>query len=839
MPDQPNEARAEGLAVTALKLIDEGQSEAASRALREAVSLSPQNVLVKDAFTRIQQDESVHVLLKLCRFYIEKGDEAARKEAVEYLARSAATLPNDVGDECMKLVFERDSLSAADDEPLAALLTQNLGARAYLASRLGDATTEVFGRIWVLGDESLNALITVVLDSAAWLKQSVREGVEKDVLLLLIAKLLEAGQDHENRAMKGLARLFAADSLLLGGLIDAESLEVILARLDMRASPEVRSQATMATAKYLEAAQDQGTSLLSTFITSRVEKGTRNDLIVAFSAAAALFPILPSVIASLFLTPGFVEILVPTVKKTSKTSKVRPAVLELLSAACIDKACRDAIRKNCSDWLENEVENGTERDSSNAVVVLAKVRGASHVDKPGSEQRVQEAGKDMDGLVDRFKTMLDKNGDDDMQSALEGLAYATLQPKVKDRLGRDSNFLKHLVTTLERATDKSTATFGGLTVIANLTTYRPKLSEEEKRVSELKAYANASKPNAEPDPLDDDDHVTARCKVVLDANIVPLMVQSSKSVSLTSLGLILKIMLALSKTAKHRGLIAQQGGVKLLLHSYALLSTKAEKMTPDSPDPALRTSLNWAAHALARILISVDPTLIFTSSTLSIPTAIRPLLSLIQSQSDTPTTITNLASWSRLSVFEALLALTNLASTDDPTRDTIIRLAFPRIEELLLADNKLVQRAAVELICNLMASPQGVARFADGSKPAANRLHILLALTDVDDYATRRAAGGALAMLTEWDPAVDAVLRRERGVSLLVGLCTEDKDELRLRGVVCLKNLVDAPGDAGQRAVRLLREVEGSEKKLMQMLKKTSSPMILEAGVEVLKKIKD
>jgi len=164
-----------------------------------------------------------------------------------------------------------------------------------------------------------------------------------------------------------------------------------------------------------------------------------------------------------------------------------------------------------------------------------------------------------------------------------------------------------------------------------------------------------------------------------------------------------------------------------------------------------------AAHALARILISVNPSHVF-SNALPVTSAIRPLLSLLE---DDPSTDRR----DLLATFESLLALTNLASTEDDTaRDAIIRLAWPKLEDLLLSDSTPVQRATVELVCNLMASQQGIAKFADGSKQSDNRLHILLALAGAEDMATRRAAGGALAMLTGWDVVVDAVVQRERGV---------------------------------------------------------------------------
>ncbi|KAI9847994.1 MAG: hypothetical protein M1830_007315, partial [Pleopsidium flavum] len=400
-----------------------------------------------------------------------------------------------------------------------------------------------------------------------------------------------------------------------------------------------------------------------------------------------------------------------------------------------------------------------------------------------------------------------------IQSSVEGLAYTSLQPKVKELLANDEAFLENLFTTISNNLASPSLIFGGLTVLINLTKYLPNLSEEQKRISQLKAYANASKAAATPDLLDEDSHVTKRCTKVLDAGIVPVLVSTAKKVSSTALSLVLDILLSLSRTSKHRGTIAQQGGVKLPLSAYSSITgtTSADVL-------ARRT----AAHALARILISVNPALVFSSSgTPQRTSAIRPLLSLLSpseddSISDQPRDL--------LPTFEALLALTNLASTPDTTfADTIIRLAWPTVEDLLLSNNTLVQRASVELICNLMLSPSGITKFADGTQRAGQRLHILLALADVEDYATRRAAGGALAMLTEYDAAVGAILARERGVEILLCLCGEDEEEeIVHRGVVCIRNVVCASGEIGFKGRQKVEEM-GAVEVLREALKRTKN----------------
>ena len=404
------------------------------------------------------------------------------------------------------------------------------------------------------------------------------------------------------------------------------------------------------------------------------------------------------------------------------------------------------------------------------------------------------------------------------QSSIEGLAYASLRPTVKEKLVSDKPFLQKMIKALGDAPAKSSLTYGGLSIMVNCTAYLPKLSEDQKRLTQLKAYANASKSTLKPDPLNDDEYVAKRCEAIFEAGIIPVLVMNSQHGSTASLTLVVSIIFSMARTSRIRGQMAQQGAVKLLLHAYSLF--------PSENVPARRTT----AHALARILISTNPTHVFGGSTpLPLTSAIRPLLFLL-------TNDPAIEHRDLLPVFETLLALTNLASTDDIARNPIIRLAFPQIEELLLSENKMITRATVELICNLMQAPTCVSKFADGSKPASNRMHILLALADSEDAETRRAAGGALASLTEWDTAVNAILERDGGIRILLAFCNEDSEELRHRGVVCILNVLTAPGKVGEWGAAKVRDAGGIET-LKESLKKSRSQEVLEITVDALKKL--
>ncbi|RFU30894.1 hypothetical protein B7463_g5444, partial [Scytalidium lignicola] len=672
-----------------------------------------------------------------------------------------------------------------------------------------------------------------------------------DKMLLTLARLMEGGQEDEDtcKDLDILTQLLNDESLNssdiqkpLFQLVDSDSVETILGYLDMRQTPPVRGHAILTTSAYLKASGQKGVDDLSQFFYDRVRKGTFDDLILAFSVASQTFPVVPDVVAPLFLSEGFVPSLGPLMKRKFKSKKVEQAALEMLNVACMHTACREAIQKYCAEWLEEIVSsNPPPADSQTsgqdvpsiddsgsiqrrqhselvrhmAAVILTKlqaVTGGVSV----SGDRVQPVTTSVEELSDMFKALLVESKDSN--SSVEGLAYASLRSKVKENLASDKVFLVSLVKTLKDAPAKSSITYGALSIFVNLTTYLPPLSEEQKRMSQLKAYANASKESLKPDPLNDDEHVAKRCQAVFDAGVIPVLVTHSQHGSEASLNLVVSILSSLSRLPKIRGQMAQQGAVRLLLQAFSAF--------PADNVSARRTT----AHALARILITTNPTHIFGGATaLSMTSAIRPLLLLL---SDNPT----VEHRDLLPTFECLLALTNLASTDDSTRIPIIRQAWSQVEELLLSNNKMITRATVELICNLIQAPEGVAKYADGGKQASHRLHILLALTDSEDFETRRAAGGALASLTEWDTAVNAILERERGAKLLLKLCTEDEEELRHRGIVCILNILSIPGKVGEWGVQKITD-EGGVEVLKECLKKSRSPEVVSLTVETLKKL--
>lgn len=190
----------------------------------------------------------------------------------------------------------------------------------------------------------------------------------EDQTLILFARLMEGGQEDDEtvKDLDQLTRLLNDDleasktSKSICTVIDDDCLDTILCYLDMRNSDIVRGHATLTAAAYLKAAGDDGSQKLRNFFLDRVKRGTYDDYIVAFCVAASIFPVVPDLTSELFLSEGFLPSLGPLMRRTWKSRKVETACLEMLNAACMNAACREAVQKYCVEWLEEVVDQDPE-----------------------------------------------------------------------------------------------------------------------------------------------------------------------------------------------------------------------------------------------------------------------------------------------------------------------------------------------------------------------------------------------------------------------------------------------------------------------------------------------
>ncbi|CAG8759945.1 2353_t:CDS:1, partial [Dentiscutata heterogama] len=86
-------------------------------------------------------------------------------------------------------------------------------------------------------------------------------------------------------------------------------------------------------------------------------------------------------------------------------------------------------------------------------------------------------------------------------------------------------------------------------------------------------------------------------------------------------------------------------------------------------------------------------------------------------------------------------------------------------------------------------------------KTSSNKIKILVALSDVEDFETRRAASGALAILSTSPDVCNMIVDRPRGIEILKDLISEESEEMQHRSVECFKNISKVSKEMSQRLV--------------------------------------
>jgi hypothetical protein len=223
---------------------------------------------------------------------------------------------------------------------------------------------------------------------------------------------------------------------------------------------------------------------------------------------------------------------------------------------------------------------------------------------------------------------------------------------------------------------------------------------------------------------------------------------------------------------------------------------------------------------------------------------------------------------SLLQRFEALMALTNVASSGPDIAERVARFEglLNKVEFVLLDENIMVRRAATELLCNLISGSEFTfKRYTgeDSTDPSGSRnavksrLHILVALADVEDEATRLASSGALAVVTSSSVACQLLMMVEleqhhHVLSVFKQLIdpiesgasnTTYNHGLLHRGIVCVhKLLLNVAGDVKQDVAREA-EKHGLVNSLVCVVKSSQSSgiseSILRPALEALKCLLD
>ena len=682
-------------------------------------------------------------------------------------------------------------------------------------------------------------------------------------------------------------------------------------------------------------------SAVSPYLSATFEKDDPESYVPLVALLTGLFSLVPATAQELLTTKVSSAASSQSESEGSNGAQVRADVLdlllesaelrsglqvpfaEMLGQAASTKPGRQLVQR-AEEWLRGAVDFAGDTDLGTlCAVALSKLTGAEVAPdgQPDLEDKSPDAAmveqvslcrKMMDHVI--ASPSISKSAPSSaLLSTLEGLGIMSTKGYIKHVLATTAPFLSALIA-LSPVPDprpgslpsKNAATavaddaklfepvetslcYGLATIFTNITAFKPTLSAEDEQIARLRAMAISGKKGAQvqEDPFETEEAIRTRVDAVIKAGVVGALrglVRAESPIVKETLG---RLCLNLVSDKSHRAIFVRDGGFRVLnsllrdLVPYTPTSASATASQEDQASPT-RDYLP-STQALAKLAITTPPHLLFPPpSATTCLNALSPLYYLLCTPSST-----------LLQSFEALMALTNLASIDPSIADRIVGASVPigstdtmwrgagrsddkeikvitKVEEFLLDSNTLVRRAATELVCNLVSSSAGHAHFAGGTGDVAprvqSRLNVLVVLSTVDDLPTRLAAGGALALVTE-DPAACANLlsvkdethKRSiwtRLLSLLsadVPEIDEDGEEMQvisssqpnvdlcLRGACVLYNLIGHVADLqGEQKKAEVGEVgrSGVEEKLMGVLRSMKSQDVLGPVVESLKLLK-
>ena len=338
--------------------------------------------------------------------------------------------------------------------------------------------------------------------------------------------------------------------------------------------------------------------------------------------------------------------------------------------------------------------------------------------------------------------------------AMEGLTFLSVSAPVKEYICRDKQLI-HSVLDLTSSSFDTALQFGAASLLVNLTNSYDH-TDINPELEELAHFSGESVPT--PHELDGIKHLTARVSLLLKLNIVPALNHLSSSHSLSILEQTTRIFLSLVEEQSNRGLVVQQGGGKALI-ILARSNTEVGRVK--------------AAQAISKILITTNPQLAFPGE--RVLETVSPLVRLLKSER-------------QLQQFEALMALTNLASLGPKLCSKIVtEKGVHWVESLQFEEHEMLRRAATECICNLVACEEVKQLYR---QEGSDRLKLLTLFSGEEDLQLKKAALGALCILSEDQKICGLILDLKQYFEITEELLGTRDEELQFRAVYILTNIV-------------------------------------------------
>ncbi|EMR11161.1 hypothetical protein PNEG_00756 [Pneumocystis murina B123] len=656
-------------------------------------------------------------------------------------------------------------------------------------------------------DTIIQTIFLVFCKKSLWPSTRTWEFSLQNFFNSISKEIKESKKERQITLLKGIHDIFSLENEVFRVFCNSSSLYSIFILFGNKNDKDIRKLSSLLTFKLIKQKKNVSEKFLENFIFNFIigcfKEGRNETLIGAYSILTYLFTIDSSMAVTLFLKDGFLEEISSDIKNDNE---VNLFLLEMISSSCINIDCRKKLLE-----IFMPVLNDLKKQKNIKIYSLSKIIIIKLTSQTNKEQNINK--EDILNLAKNLVLIISQDYNDTNMSFIEGLAYVSMFSHVKEYLASEEKLFIAISERVKKEPSDINFIYPAFVSIKNIVNYKSELTEEQKQIIKLKSIAQGSSENSE-DILESNEKVTERCFKIINYQMSMTLNLALSCHSDAIKTLCSKIILSFSIEKKHRIILAKQGVIRILYNIIKDYQTKTLSI-----EDSENNFLYPAIISLVKILITVNPNLIFDRSRFQVDDLIKPIYECLKiSEND-----------NSIVQFECLLALTNLASMNIEIREKLVSILWPMIELLWLSNNELIQRSTIELICNLVACPSGVAIF----KKNKQRVHILLALADSPDKNTRSAAGGALAILSDDLSICKIILEKENGIKIILDMINEDVEDLIHRGLVCIANIIYSLDFKDKVLFERLNIIED----LYKIIKKTENKEIIDLSYQIIEEL--
>ena len=467
---------------------------------------------------------------------------------------------------------------------------------------------------------------------------------------------------------------------------------------------------------------------------------------------------------------------------------------EVLSAAATVQAVRPLVANLTSSGSMEKLLMCDDRDIRSGA--------ASAVAKLGLSERADDEGEVM-GLLQAACDLLEDRGDESelptteesklrhfnsfatssVERAIEMITYLVAHTIVKDELAAgfhsrpDGTALELLVKTADLpSAGESLSGFGLATIfqhmaVTNLQIRKEGFEGKEVTMEQYDEMQKMGKTEEEKEVMDaqkDPDTQAAcdeRIRKMANANVPRALVTLMEGASEHTLEQVVQALDRIAGEPSVRGLMIQQGVLSACI--------KVEKNEGPTETDVMKKVIRLARHTIAKMLVTTNPSLLTSAQRLG---SVRPLIQLIRDNKA-----------SDLQHFEALLSLTNVASSGEDAKNRIVaEKGIGSLHFAMFSDHEMVRRAATEAMCNLVPHEGMMNHLKEEDNL---RLWLAFAADHEENYECARAAAGCLAMATQDEEVAIQLVALEKFRESATGMLESGRLEIMHRVLVILLNL--------------------------------------------------